>query len=94
MSPPDLTTEEANAAYRAELRAVARTPRLVGFGLILAGAVAVFLAGRGGGETATLAGYVLLAAGWACFGYAILRRSQYHRRRMEALSAQLGGESQ
>jgi len=93
MTQPDLDSDNGRAAYRAELRAVGRVPRLIGFGLIVAGALAVLLAGQGGGETATLIGYFLLGTGWAFFAYAIILRSKHHRRRMEEMRAQLGGES-
>lgn len=96
MSPPDLSTKDGRAAYRAELRGVARAARLIGFLLILAGAVLVFLPRMYWSFPHQLVwiGYFLIATGWAFFAYAIVTRSRHHRRRMDELRAQLDGESQ
>ena len=84
MPAPDLDTEQAVAAYRAELRTVGRRPRLIGFGFILLGAVLVWAAGQAGsvGPMVQWTGYGSLAAGWALMLTAMVLRSRYHRRRM------------
>lgn len=83
----DARTDEQIAAYRAEIRAVGRTQRLAGFGLVLLGAVLVWAATRAGGlaEVVQMAGYASLAAGWALMLTAIFLRTRYHRRRMAEL---------
>ena len=82
------TADEKVAAYRAEIRAVGRTQRLAGFGLVVLGAVLVWVAARTGGlaETVVMAGYVSLAAGWALMIAAVFLRTRYHRRRMRELN--------
>ena len=67
MTRPDLSDDEAWRAYRTELRAVGRTPRLVGFALIVLGAVAVWSGVKAGaaGPAIQWAGYAGLAVGWA-----------------------------
>ncbi|MBX9707479.1 MAG: hypothetical protein K2X61_06055 [Caulobacteraceae bacterium] len=84
-------TEDKVAAYRAEIRAVGRTQRLAGFGLVLLGAVLVWAATRAGGlaEIVQMAGYGSLAAGWALMLAAIFLRTRYHRRRMAELDESL-----
>ncbi len=88
MTAPDPQTDAQMDAYRAELRTVGRTPRLVGFGLVLLGAVLVWLAERAGGmgPTVQLAGYVALGGGWALMLAAIFLRTRYHRRRLRELN--------
>jgi hypothetical protein len=83
----DAQTDAKVAAYRAEIRAVGRTQRLAGFGLVLLGAVLVWGGTRAGGlaEVAQLAGYAALAAGWALMLAAIYLRNRHHRRRMAEL---------
>lgn len=84
-------TEDKVAAYRAEIRAVGRTQRLAGFGLVLLGAVLVWGATRAGrlAEIVQMAGYGSLAAGWALMLAAIFLRTRYHRRRMAELDESL-----
>lgn len=88
MSGPDLSTDEAVASYRAELRAVGRSQRLAGFGLVIVGAIAVFASSRAGdmGQAVQMAGYSALAAGWALMIAAIFLRTRYHRRRMREMN--------
>jgi cation transporter-like permease len=83
----DPQADDKVAAYRAEIRAVGRTQRLTGFGLVLLGAVLVWAATRAGGlaEVVQMAGYASLAAGWALMLTAIFLRTRYHRRRMAEL---------
>lgn len=87
MTVPDPQADDKVAAYRAEIRAVGRTQRLTGFGLVLLGAVLVWAATRAGGlaEVVQMAGYASLAAGWALMLTAIFLRTRYHRRRMAEL---------
>jgi len=84
MSPTTLPADEKIAAYRAELRAIGRTHRLAGFGLVLIGAVLVWAATQAGAfaNIVQMVGYAALAAGWALMLAAIFLRSRYHRRRM------------
>ena len=88
MTAPDPKTDPRVDAYRAELRTVGRTPRLVGFGLVLLGAILVWAAERAGalGPTVQLAGYVALGGGWALMLSAIFLRTRYHRRRLRELN--------
>ena len=87
MTAPDPQADAKVAAYRAELRTVGRMPRLVGFGLVLLGAILVWSAERAGGlgPTVQLAGYVALGGGWAMMLAAIFLRTRYHRRRLAEL---------
>lgn len=81
--PPDLETAEGRAAYRRELRAVARWPRLVGFGVILVAAIAVLNLRSDPNAGAALYGaYAVLALGWILLVWAFVQRNIYHRRRM------------
>ncbi len=88
MTSSDIETAERVAAYRAELRTVGRTQRLAGFGLVLLGAILVWLATRAGdlAGMVQLAGYGALAAGWALMLTAIFLRTRYHRRRLRELN--------
>jgi len=85
---PDLTDDTGIARYRAELRGVGRTQRLAGFGLVVAGAILVWVAGQAGAaqQAVLYAGYAALAGGWALMIYAILLRTRYHRRRMREMN--------
>lgn len=87
MSPPDLSNDAARAAYRRELRRVARGPRMVGFVLVFA-AVGLFIGSGSGGPryfgplpTQTW-GWACLVAGWAIWIWVIVKRSRYHKARM------------
>ena len=83
MSRPDLETEEGRAAYRKELREVARPLRWTGLGLILLGAALTLAVSRGAlSDGATVIGYGLLAAGWALVVAAVYMRTRHHRRRL------------
>ena len=88
MSKPDLSSDEAVARYRAELRAVGRSQRLAGFGLVIVGALAVWLSTREGdmAQAVQMGGYAALAAGWALMIAAIFLRTRYHRRRMREMN--------
>lgn len=84
MTGPDLSNDEAYRAYRTELRAVGRTPRLVGFALIVLGTIAVWAGVKAGaaGPAIQWGGYAALAAGWVLMLWAIFLRTRYHRHRM------------
>ena len=89
LPPPDLSTPEGKKAYRRELKSVARTPRLIGFLLILVGALLMIVrkAGYLGGDPAQpdWLSLIALAAGWAVLVLAFLQRNKYHRRRMSEI---------
>lgn len=87
MTRPDLSTDAGVAAYRAELRNVGRKPRLIGFALVVLGAIAVWTAPQAGGagETVQFAGYAALAGGWMLMLAAIFMRTRHHRRRMREI---------
>ncbi len=84
MTRPNLSDDQAIAAYRAELRTIGRNQRLAGFGLVIVGAIAVYLSPQAGGAGPTVqwAGYAALALGWALMLAAIFLRTRYHRTRM------------
>lgn len=87
MSRPDLSSDEAIAAYKVEMRAVGRKQRFAGLGLVLVGAILTWSASQAGanGPAVQWAGYALLAAGWVLMLSAIFMRTRYHRRRMAEL---------
>lgn len=87
MTRPDFSDEAAVRAYRAELRAVGRTPRLAGFGLVVLGALASWSAPQfgGAGQVVQWMGYAALAAGWVLMLAAIFMRTRHHRRRLAEL---------
>ncbi len=88
MSGPDLSSDEAVARYRAELRAVGRKQRLIGFALVILGVIAVWGSTRAGdmAQAVQMGGYAALAAGWALMIAAIFLRTRYHRRRMREMN--------
>ena len=81
---PDLADPEARAAYRRELKRLARGWRLAGLLLNVAG-VGAWLYGlylepwRPG---LRVAGWSLIGAGWLLFAGVIAYRTGYHRARM------------
>jgi hypothetical protein len=82
MSERDPSTEADIAAYRAQSRAVGRTPRLAGFVCVIVGALLSFFAAKAGaaGPAVQWAGYASLAIGWGLMLYAIFLRTRFHRR--------------
>jgi hypothetical protein len=84
-TPPDLSTDEGRAAWRAELRAVAFWPRILGVSLIFGSGLVIvwnrFFA-HAPNRDAISASYVVLAVGWLLFAIALLIRSRYQRRRL------------
>lgn len=88
MSRPDLTDADARAAYRKELRGVARWPRTVGLLCVFASLGLWAWPQSGGplvlGPLATESwGWIVLAVGWAILLWAIVTRTRYHRARMD-----------
>ena len=83
MARPDLSTSEGLSAYRAELRGVAQSVRLIAFALVLFGA-AVVVAGvwMDLPGWAINGGYITLGLGWVAMVSAVFMRTRYHRRRM------------
>jgi hypothetical protein len=81
---PDLSDPAQRAAYRAELRALARGWRLAGFALILLGVAGQFaLRAQGIGSSGLwAASWTAIAAGWAIFIAVIVHRTRYHKARM------------
>lgn len=81
---PDLSDPAARAAYKSELRGLARGWRLLGFVLILAGVAGLFVWRWRGDEPPGLwtAGWAGIAAGWAIFIAVIVYRTRYHKARM------------
>jgi uncharacterized membrane protein len=85
MSKPDLSNEEALAAYRAELRRVWLVPRLAGLAMVAFATLAMVWNKSQGHPWTSPMGLVslaLLAAGWVLLGVVIVKRSAYHRRRI------------
>jgi hypothetical protein len=85
MARPDLSTEAGLAAYRAELKAVGRRPRIAGFTLVLVSAlvlIAMNLRWLPQAPALGYAAYTGLAIGWALLLAAIFMRTRHHRRRM------------
>lgn len=81
---PDLSDPAARAAYKGELRSLARGWRLLGFLLILLGVAGQFyLRARDIGSAALwAASWTAIAAGWAIFIAVIVYRTRYHKARM------------
>lgn len=81
---PDLSNPVARAAYKSELRGLARGWRLLGFALILAGVAAQFYLRTQGiaGGPLWPASWTAIAAGWVIFIAVIVYRTRYHKARM------------
>jgi len=81
---PDLSDPAALAAYKAELRGLARGWRLLGFALIVAGVAGQFYLRANGLEERALsaATWGLIAAGWVIFIAVIVHRTRHHKARM------------
>jgi len=89
LPPPDLSTPEGKAAYRRELKGVAKTQRAAGFALVGLGALIVVARSAGWlGPVQTTPDYLalaILAGGWVFLVWAFLMRNRYHRRRMSEI---------
>jgi hypothetical protein len=87
MARPDLSDPEEFAAYRRELRGVARWSRLAGFVLVLL-ALALFVWPQSGGPSMlgplmTQAwGWIALGLGWVIWIGVIVARSRHHKARL------------
>jgi len=85
LPPPDLSTREGQAAYRAEVFRVARPLRLIGLTFTIAGILMLFEAQGWHSVTERtfgLAGIVLIAIGWTLLIVGIIKRMLYHKKRM------------
>jgi hypothetical protein len=85
LPPPDLSTREGQAVYRAEVFRVARPLRLIGLTFTIAGILMLFEAQGWHSVTERtfgLAGIVLIAIGWTLLIVGIIKRMLYHKRRM------------
>lgn len=85
--PPDLSNPAARAAYRRELRSLARVPRIVGLILVLGGVALLAWPRMGGpwflGPIKTQGwGWLGIGLGWTVWAWVIWYRSRYHKRRM------------
>ena len=86
----DADVAEARADYRRELRAVARTPRMVGLLFVFA-SLGLWAMPQSGGPTmlgplATESwGWICLSIGWIILLWAIVARTRYHKARMAEL---------
>ena len=81
---PDLSDPAARAAYKTELRGLARRWRLLGFVLILLGVAAQFYIRSEGMEGAApiAASWAMIALGWVIFIAIVAYRTGYHKGRM------------
>ncbi len=81
---PDLDSDAARAAYKRELRGLARGWRLIGFVLIVGGVASQFyLRSQGiGSRAAWWAGWTAIGLGWIVFIAVIVRRTRYYKARM------------
>ena len=86
--PPDLSTPEGQAAYRAELFKVARPLRLIGLTFTIVGILLLFQAQGWHSVTERtfgLAGMLMIAFGWSLMIVGIVKRMLYHRKRTQGL---------
>ncbi|MFZ5747543.1 MAG: hypothetical protein ACOY45_07770 [Pseudomonadota bacterium] len=81
LPPPDLSSVEGRAAYRAELRGVARGLRMQGVGLSIAGALLAVLRATVLPMPASIP-LVVLCVGAAAMTAGVVIRTRYHARRM------------
>ena len=81
---PNLDDPAALAAYRRELRGLARWWRALGFALVLWGAAAWLYGLYAEPERPALmrGGWVAIGLGWAIFIGVIVYRTRYHKARM------------
>lgn len=87
-APPDLESAEGRAAYRRELRTVARWPRLIGFFIVIISAIAVLnLRSDPAAGGALYGAYAGLVLGWIVLICAFVQRNIYHRRRVRQSGA-------
>ena len=84
---PNLSDPAARAAYKAELRGLARWWRVLGFVLIVGGVAGQFyLRNQGMSDPwPSRASWAAIALGWAIFLGVIVYRTRYHKARMAEL---------
>lgn len=82
--PPNLSDPAARAAYKTELRGLARGWRLLGFLLIVGGVAGQFYLRGEGIESGApwAASWTAIALGWVIFIAIIAYRTGYHKARM------------
>ena len=88
MPSPDLNSDEGRAAYRKELRGVARPLRAGGLALVVGAAVLILVVRQENAawsSWAFTASYVMLGLGWVAVIAAVYLRTRHHRRRMREL---------
>ena len=90
MTRPHLDTADTRTAYRRELRAVARGPRLTGLFFVFASLGLWAWPQSGGpvrlGPLATESwGWISLGIGWAILLWVIVARTRHHKARMAEL---------
>jgi len=88
LPPPDLSTPEGQAAYRAEMFGVGRRLRLIGLTLTILGILLLFEAQGWHSMTERtfgLAGMILIGLGWLLMIGGIIQRALYHRKRTRDL---------
>lgn len=81
---PDLGDPEARAAYRRELRGLARGWRWLGLALVTTGAIAFIYDAKAARHDPAIqwSAWALLAIGWAVLIGVIAYRTRYNMRRM------------
>jgi uncharacterized protein YjeT (DUF2065 family) len=88
LPPPDLSTREAQAAYRQELFRIARPWRVIGLIFCIVGILMMYYA-QGWHtvveRTLGLAGIILVAIGCSLMIAGIIKRTLYHKKRMRGL---------
>jgi hypothetical protein len=84
MMRPNLDDPAARAAYRQELRGLARVPRWLGLALVALGAGGLIYAQTRGIATGPLRplSWAALAVGWLNLIAAMIYRTRYHKARM------------
>lgn len=89
LPPPDLSTREGLAIYRAELAGVAKPLRWGGLTLVMLGVILLFQTQSGWHSIADrmfgFAGLVLILLGWVLMIMGIVRRTRYHKRRISGV---------
>jgi len=81
---PNLDDPAARAAYKSELRGLARAPRWIGFFLVALGAGGLIYAQRNGIAAGPLrpVAWAAIAVGWVNLIAAMVYRTRYHKARM------------
>jgi hypothetical protein len=89
LPPPDMSTREGLALYRAELANVAKPLRWGGLTCVMLGVIMLFQTNAGWHSMAErmfgFAGLVLIVIGWILMIVGIVRRTRYHKQRTKDL---------